>query len=130
MPKDYSRTLRIADQIQRELADLIQHEIKDPRVGQITLTGVEVTRDYSHAKVFYTTLGSKEENFLVEQGLEHAKGFLRSNLSHRMKLRIVPQLHFIYDESVERGVRLSKLIDEAIAQEKTSHQTDPDSEKS
>ncbi|MBL0010047.1 MAG: 30S ribosome-binding factor RbfA [Nitrosomonas sp.] len=128
--KDYSRTLRIADQIQRELADLIQHEIKDPRIGQITLTGVEVTRDYSHAKVFYTTLGSKEENFLVEKGLEHAKGFLRSNLSHRMKLRIVPQLHFIYDESVERGVRLSKLIDEAIAQDQITHQADPESEES
>jgi len=130
MPKDYPRTLRIADQIQRELADLLQHEIKDPRVGQITLTAVEVTRDYSHAKVFYTTLGSKEENFLVEKGLEHAKGFLRSNLSHRMKLRIVPQLHFIYDESVERGVRLSKLIDEAIAQEQIPHQTDSNPEKS
>jgi len=126
MPKDFSRTLRVADQIQRELADLIQHEIKDPRVGQITITAVEVTRDYSHAKVFYTTLGSKEDNFLVEKGLEHAKGFLRSNLSHRMKLRIIPQLHFIYDESVERGVRLSKLIDEAVAQERTTHQEDSD----
>ncbi len=127
MPKDYSRTLRVADQIQRELADLIQHEIKDPRVGQVNITGVEVTRDYSHAKVFYTTLASKEENFLVENGLEHAKGFLRSNLSHRMKLRITPQLHFIYDESVERGVRLSKLIDEAVAQDKITHSTDSDS---
>ena len=127
MPKDYSRTLRVADQIQRELADLIQHEIKDPRVGQVTITAVEVTRDYSHAKVFYTTLASKAENFLVENGLEHAKGFLRSNLSHRMKLRITPQLHFIYDESIERGVRLSKLIDEAVAQDKITHLTDSDS---
>lgn len=127
MPKDYSRALRVADQIQRELADLIQHEIKDPRVGQVTIISVEVTRDYSHAKVFYTTLASKEEKFLVENGLEHAKGFLRSNLSHRMKLRITPQLHFIYDESVERGVRLSKLIDEAVAQDKIAHPTDSDS---
>lgn len=127
MPKDYSRALRVADQIQRELADLIQHEIKDPRVGQVTITAVEVTRDYSHAKVFYTTLASKEEKFLVENGLEHAKGFLRSNLSHRMKLRITPQLHFIYDESVERGVHLSKLIDDAIAQDKITHSTDSDS---
>jgi ribosome-binding factor A len=75
MPKDYSRTLRVADQIQRELADLIQNEIKDPRIGQITITAVEVTRDYSHAKVFFTTLASREEKFLVENGLEHAKGF-------------------------------------------------------
>lgn len=127
MPKDYSRTLRVADQIQRELADLIQHEIKDPRIGQVTITAVEVTRDYSHAKVFYTMLGSREEKFLVENGLEHAKGFLRSNLSHRMKLRITPQLQFIYDESVERGVRLSKLIDEAIAQDNITRPTDSDS---
>lgn len=119
MPKDFSRTLRVADQIQRELADLLQNEIKDPRVGKVTITAVEVTRDYGHAKIFYTTLGSKEENFLAEKGLDHAKGFLRSSLSHRMKLRIIPQLHFVYDESVERGVRLSKLIDEAVAQEKT-----------
>lgn len=118
MPKDYSRTLRVADQIQRELADLFDHEIKDPRVGMITLTGVEVDRDYAHAKVFYTTLGNKEDNLLVKKALEHAKGFLRSSLSHRMRLRTVPQLQFIYDESVERGVRLSNLIDKAIAQEK------------
>ena len=122
MSKDNSRVLRIADQIQRELADLIQHEIKDPRVGSITITAVEVTRDYSHAKVFYTTLGSEEEKFLVENGLQHAKGFLRSNLSHRIKLRVTPQLLFIYDESIERGMRLSRLIDEAIALDKP-HQT-------
>ena len=118
MPKDYSRTLRVADQIQRELADLFDHEIKDPRVGMITLTGVEVDRDYAYAKVFYTTLGSKEDNFLVEKGLDRAKGFLRSSLSHRMKLRTIPQLQFVYDESIEHGVRLSNLIDEAIAKEK------------
>ncbi|PSJ17772.1 30S ribosome-binding factor RbfA [Nitrosomonas supralitoralis] len=126
MSRDFSRSLRIADQIQREIADLIQNEIKDPRVKHITITAVEVTRDYSHAKIFYTTLVQRDENFLIEKGLEHAKGFLRSNLSHRMKLRVVPQLHFVYDESVERGFRLSKLIDEAIAQEKDIHQTDSD----
>ncbi len=126
MTKDYSRTLRVADQIQREIADLIQNEIKDPRIKQITITAVEVTRDYSHAKVFYTTLANKEDSFLIENGLEHAKGFLRSNLSHRMKLRVIPELHFVYDESVERGVRLSKLIDDAIAQDKIFHHTDSD----
>ncbi|MBS0586624.1 30S ribosome-binding factor RbfA [Nitrosomonas sp.] len=127
MPKDFSRTLRVADQIQRELADLIQNEIKDPRVcHHVTITAVEVTRDYSYAKVFYTTLCTLEENLLVEKGLEHAKGFLRTHLAHRMKLRITPQLHFVFDESVERGVRLSKLIDEAIAQDKATHHLDPE----
>ncbi|QOJ24144.1 MAG: 30S ribosome-binding factor RbfA [Gammaproteobacteria bacterium] len=127
MPKDFSRTLRVADQIQRELADLIQNEIKDPRVRRhVTITAVEVTRDYSNAKVFYTTLCTAEENLLVEKGLEHAKGFLRTHLAHRMKLRITPQLHFVFDESVERGVHLSKLIDEAIAQDKATHHLDPE----
>ncbi len=117
MPKDFSRALRIADQIQRELADLLRHEVKDPRVGSITITAVDVTRDYGHAKIYYTTLGSDEENSLVEEGLARASGFLRSQLSHRMKLRIVPQLHFVYDRSIERGEKLSSLIDEAISQE-------------
>ena len=126
MPKDFSRTLRVADQIQRELADLIQNEIKDPRIGSITVTAVEVTRDYSHAKVFYTTLINPEDIPLVEKGLENAKGFLRSHLSHRMKLRITPQLHFVYDESVERGMYLSKLIDEAVAQDQAHHHEDSD----
>lgn len=117
MPKDYSRTLRVADQIQRELADLLRHEIKDPRINQITLTAVEVSRDYAYAKVFYTTLGDQEQNIQVEKGLKKANGFLRLNLSKRINLRIVPQLIFIYDKSVEHGAYLSKLIDEAVAQE-------------
>ncbi len=118
MPKDYSRALRIADQIQRELADLIRTELKDPRVSMLTLTGVEVTQDYTHANIFYTTLGNESDNFLTNQGLECSAGFLRSHLAHSLRLRVVPQLHFIYDKSVERGTRLSQLIDEAIAQEK------------
>ena len=105
MPKDYSRTLRIADQIQRELANLIRNELKDQRVGMITLTGVEVSQDYAHAKVFYTTLGSDEDNFLTDKGLKHASRFLRGQLSNRLRLRLVPQLQFIYDESIEQGIR-------------------------
>ena len=117
MPKDYARTDRVAEQIQRELAELVRLEIKDPRVRMVTLTGVEVVRDYSHAKVFYTTLDGS--NKAVQQGLEHASGFLRSQLAHVMKLRITPQLHFVYDASVERGAHLSQLIDQAVASDKT-----------
>ena len=117
MTRDFSRTLRVADQIQRELADLLQNEIKDPRINQITLTGVEVSRDYAYAKVYYTTLVDQEKNTLVEKGLDNAVGFLRSSLSKRINLRQVPQLQFVYDKSVERGAYLSKLIDEAVAQE-------------
>ena len=113
MAKDYARTDRIAEQMQRELAELVRLEVKDPRVRMVTLTGVEVARDYSHAKVFYTTLEGNHAQ--VQKGLERAAGFLRSQLAHAMKLRITPQLHFVFDASVERGVHLSKLIDDAIA---------------
>jgi ribosome-binding factor A len=121
MGKAFLRTGRVAEQIQRELAELIQMEVKDPRVGMVTLTGVEVTQDYAHAKVYFTTMKSAEQAPKAQAGLEHAAGFLRSQLAHRMKLRIMPQLHFIYDTSVEHGVRLSQLIDEAVAADK-AHQ--------
>lgn len=121
MGKAFLRTGRVAEQIQRELADLIQMEVKDPRVGLVTLTGVEVTQDYAHAKVYFTTMKSADQAPKAQAGLEHAAGFLRSQLAHRMKLRIMPQLHFIYDTSVENGVRLSQLIDEAVASDK-AHQ--------
>lgn len=121
MPKDFSRTLRVADQIQRELADLLQHEIKDPRISHITITAVEVTRDYAYAKVYYTTLSTQEKSSdLVGKALEKAIGFLRSSLSKRIKLRLIPELIFIYDKSIEQGAYLSKLIDEAVAQEQNN----------
>lgn len=118
MPKDYARTDRVAEQVQRELAELIRLELKDPRVRMLTLTGVEVARDYSHAKVHYTSLDGASKG--LQEGLERASGFLRSQLAHRMKLRITPQLHFVYDASVERGAHLSQLIDQAVASDHKS----------
>lgn len=113
MPKHPARNSRIAEQIQRELAELIRLEVKDPRVTLVTVTGVEVTRDYSHAKVHFTTLQGEAQAEGSTRALQHAAGFLRSELSHRLKLRIVPQLHFVYDTSVERGMQLAKLIEQA-----------------
>lgn len=110
-----SRRARIADQIQRELAEIIRLELRDPRVGMVTLTGVDVSRDGSHAKVFFTVLGAESAARDAAEGLQRAAGFLRSNLAHRLSTRSVPELHFEFDESVERGVRLSRLIDEAVA---------------
>src|SRR5688572_9561911 len=121
MPRDYSRALRIAEQIQRELADLIRLEVKDPRVGMVTLTDVEVSADYGHAKVFFTTLGATKQAAEATIGLNRAGGFLGRELSPRIKLRSIPQLHFVYDESVERGVRLSQLIDQAVGATADSH---------
>ncbi|HUW50380.1 MAG TPA: 30S ribosome-binding factor RbfA [Sulfuricella sp.] len=124
MGKTSLRAGRIAEQIQRELAELIQLEVKDPRVGLVTLTGVEVTQDYAHAKVYFTSMKSAEDVPKAQAGLEHAAGFLRSQLAHRMKLRVTPQLHFIHDTSVEHGVRLSQLIDEAVSADKAHHRED------
>ena len=108
------RQARIADQIQRSLAEVIRLELRDPRVGMITLTGVEVSRDKSHAKVFFTVLGAESAVRDAAEGLARAAGFLRSALAHRLSTRSVPALHFEHDESVERGIRLSQLIDEAV----------------
>jgi ribosome-binding factor A len=110
-----ARLARIADQIQRELSELVREELRDPRVKMVTITGVEVSRDQSHAKVWFTTLGTPEDAGACGEGLSRAAGFLRAGLAHRLSTRTVPELHFSYDESIERGVRLSRLIDEAVA---------------
>lgn len=117
MPRDYPRSRRIAEQIQRELSGIIRLELKDPRVGMVTIIDVEVSRDQSHAKIFFTLLGDQQAIEDTSRGLQHAAGFLRSELAQRMKLRVVPQLQFKHDESVERGMRLSRLIDDAVAQD-------------
>jgi ribosome-binding factor A len=109
------RAQRVADQIQRELAGLLRDEVKDPRVGRITITKVEVSADLSHAKIFFTHLAGHEHAPHAVQALQHAAGFLRTELSHRLDLYSVPQLHFAYDDSIESGLRLSQLIDEAVA---------------
>ncbi len=110
---NFARTERVGEQIQREIAELIRLEINDPRVKLVTITGVDVASDYSHAKVFFTRLDGKQDE--AKQGLERAAGFLRSRLAHSLKLRVMPQLHFVYDASVERGSHLSQLIDQAVA---------------
>ena len=109
-----ARRARIADQIQRELAELIRLEVRDPRVRMVTLTGVELSRDQSHARVFFTALGSESDVRDALEGLSHAAGFLRTSLAHRLSTRSVPELKFTFDESVERGIRLTRLIDEAV----------------
>jgi len=115
MPKDFPRSRRIAEQVQRELSEIIRLELKDPRVGMITITDVEVTPDTAYAKVYFTLMGDAARVKETATALAHAAGFLRSELAHRLKLRIVPQLLFKYDASVERGARLSQLIDAAVA---------------
>jgi ribosome-binding factor A len=107
------RPQKVADLIQRELSELLRLEVRDPRVGMLTITSVDVSPDLSHAKVFFTIL-NKDHLQGTLQGLQRAAGFLRSQLAHRMKLYTTPELRFVYDESVERGDRLSRLIDSVV----------------
>lgn len=112
--KSFSRVSRVSEQIRRELAELIQMELKDPRVSLVTLTDVEVTADYAHAKVFYTTLAGAEHLEEIAAGLKRASSFLRRELGKRISIHHLPELHFVYDSSVERGTYLSHLIDQAV----------------
>ena len=126
MAKEYSRTQRVGDQMQRELAQLIRREVKDPRVGLVTITAVEVSRDVGHAKVFITVMGQDSAADIAQsiKVLNSAAGFLRMQLAKEMKLRSVPQLHFHYDESVSRGAHLSALIERAVAEDSQHHADD------
>ncbi len=112
--KTFARSDRVTEQVRRDLATLIQTELKDPRVRMVSLTAVELTPDYAHAKVFFTSLQSEHLDE-IQTGLNRASGFLRRELGKRIKIHTLPQLHFIYDVSVERGTSLSLLIDQANA---------------
>jgi len=112
--KGFQRSDRVAEQVRRDLADLIRSELKDPRVGMISLTAVELTPDYAHAKVYFATLDSEHLDE-IERGLKRAAGFLRRELGRRIHIHTLPELHFVYDNSIERGASLSLLINQANA---------------
>ncbi len=108
-----NRGYRVADQIQRDLSELIARELKDPRVGMVTVNAVEVTPDYAHAKVYFSLLtGDPEE---TTQGLNAAAGFLRNGLFKRLHIHTVPTLHFIFDRTTERAADMNALIAKAVA---------------
>ena len=110
------RKTRVAEQIHHELAQMIAREVKDPRIGMVTLTTVDITPDYAYATVHFTVLPSDEAT--VErslEGLRHSAGFMRSQLGRRVRIHTNPELRFVHDTSVSRGVELSRLIDEANA---------------
>lgn len=110
----YARIDRVKEQVMRELAQLVRTGLKDPRAGFITINDVEVSRDYSHATVYYTVLSG--DRAASAEALENAKGFLRSELARRITVFRTPELHFEYDESLERGVNLAHLIDQVAAE--------------
>lgn len=118
MKRTSNRPQKIGDQIQRELVDLIHSQLKDPRIGIVTITQVEVSSDLNHAKVFFTAMTDKEHADRTYQALQHAAGFLRSGLAHRLKSYSVPTLHFVYDDSIEAGIRITTLIDRAVQEDR------------
>ena len=135
-----ARVQRVADQIQRELASLIQMEVNDPRVGMVSVTDVEVSRDLAHAKIYVTVLNTMTDDLQVNEStlsepgdldkleieeninaLNKAAGYLRSLVAKQLSTRSVPKLRFYYDGSIERGQQLSSLIDSALAADQDSH---------
>ncbi|MEP6388472.1 MAG: 30S ribosome-binding factor RbfA [Halioglobus sp.] len=130
MAKEYSRTQRVADHLQRELAGLIQHAVRDPRLGMVSITGVDVSRDLGHAKVYYTLMeaDSGAEAEQSTEVLNKAAGFLRSELSRDSSMRSVPRLRFYFDNSVGRGRYMEDLISRASESDRKHDDTgsDPD----
>jgi ribosome-binding factor A len=131
------RGLRVADQIQRDLAEIISFELKDPRIGMITITEVQLTPDYAHAKVFFTLLLDKPEQIKNNvDGLNSAAGFIRNLLGKRLHIHTLPMLHFVHDTSTSRGMEMSLLIDQANAVRAADAEPDapaepaPDADKS
>ena len=125
MPREFNRSERVAGQIRRELAQLIQQEVKDPAIGFISLSDVEVTRDLAHAKVFITVFESDKAKSTLA-ALRHAAGYLRHRLGQEMRIRSVPELHFHHDTSVETGQRMDSLIDAALASDRDHPGPDED----
>ena len=117
MPKEFSRKLRIEEMVQRELATLIQQEVKDPRVGMVTVSAVNMSPDLKHAKIFVTLLGDDRNIDDCVKALNHAARYLRHELASRLYLKTIPDLRFVYDESIKAGARLAELIDAAMARE-------------
>ena len=120
-----SRGLRVADQIQKDLSELIAFELKDPRVGMVTLSEVQLTPDYAHAKVYFTLLKDDPESVKnTLAGLQKASGFLRNLLGKRLHIHTLPQLHFVHDTSTSRGLEMSALIDQANATRAADFESD------
>jgi ribosome-binding factor A len=116
-----ARNRRIESEIQRVLAALIAREVKDPRVGNVTITSVRVAPDMGTARVYFTPFASREPPEQVRQGLTHAASFLRGELGRRLSLRHAPRLEFLFDDSVEGAARLTSLIDRAVASDRATH---------
>lgn len=128
MPREFKRAERVAGQLRRELAQVIQKEVRDPEIGFISVSDVEVTRDLAHAKVFITVFESEKAAETLE-ALQRKAPWLRHRLSQEMRLRSVPELHFHHDSSVETGQRMDDLIEAALASDRSAPEDEGETEK-
>jgi ribosome-binding factor A len=124
MASQNARLRRVGEQLKRELAGIIHDELKDPRLGMVTVSAVRVSRDLGHAKVYITVLGEESRKKESVEVLNHAGRFLRKSLGQCLKLRAIPELHFVYDESLEKGMHLTNLIEQAVASDSRSAHKD------
>lgn len=108
----FQRASRIAEEVKRVVANLLRNDLKDPRVGFVTITSVEVSNDLSHAKIFVSTLANAEERVKTLQALNKAQGFIRNELGKKLKLRYTPELAFIFDESIEHGAKILGILNQ------------------
>ncbi|MDH2923813.1 ribosome-binding factor A [Nicoletella semolina] len=116
MSREFKRSDRVAQALQKEIAVILQREVKDPRIGMVTVSDVEISRDLAYAKVFVTFLFD-EDSRVIESGLEglnKASGYIRTLLGKAMRLRIVPELRFVYDQSLVEGMRMSNLVTHVV----------------
>ncbi|MGO2182666.1 MAG: 30S ribosome-binding factor RbfA [Pseudoalteromonas nigrifaciens] len=121
--REFSRTDRVAQQIQKEIAVILQREIKDPRLGMVTVSAVEVSRDLSYAKIFITVFNTQDDNAAKQSAnvLNEATGYIRSLLGKRIRARIMPELKFLVDNSLMEGMRISNLVDSIIREDNAKH---------
>lgn len=124
MAREFKRSERVAQEIQKEIAVILQREVKDPRIGMVTVSDVEVSSDLAYAKIFVTFLFDHDQSNIDMgmKGLEKASPYIRSLLAKAMRLRIVPELRFVYDKSLVEGMRMSNLVTSLVNQDKKRHQ--------
>ena len=121
MAREFSRTRRVGQQIQREIALILQREVKDPRIGMVTVSDVEVSRDLNYAKIYVTFLQLENDAERIKEGLQgltEAAGYIRSLLGSAMRLRVVPELRFYYDQTLVEGMRLYNLVTNTVREDK------------
>ncbi|QLB12982.1 ribosome-binding factor A [Bisgaardia hudsonensis] len=123
MMREFKRSDRVAQELQKEVAIILQREVKDPRIGMVTVSDVEVSRDLSYAKIFVTFLFDDDQTAIENgiKGLEKASPYIRTLLAKAMRLRIVPELRFIYDYSLVEGMRMSNLVTDIVRKDKDRH---------